>query len=110
MLLFLLFARLTQYCLQLKPGLAAVFLLTWVENPVVPIFIPFLITLIEADFKFNRDVSEEFFLIRFSAESEFSTQLFSTAEVLLFPESAMMKSACCRSWPWTLKCTMGVNS
>ena len=46
-------------CIWLKPGLA-VFFLIWVEacwNPVAPILMPFLITLIDADLTdFNRAV------------------------------------------------------
>ena len=63
--------------------------------------LPFLRTLIDADLTdFNRAESVEFF--RFLSPEE-STQFssvgkFSAAEkLLLLPESAMMKSACCRS-------------
>ena len=53
--------------------------------------------------------SVEFFRFLSTEESkQFSSAKFSAVEkLLLLPESAMMKSACCRSWwPWTLKCTL----
>ena len=72
------------------------------QTPQLKSHSPFLRTLIDADLTdFNRAESVEFF--RFLS-TEQSTQFSSTGKfsavekLLLLPESAMMKSACCRSW------------